>query len=683
MAGALQRHLSAALASLLTLAVVQTALETLAIAWVYAGQIVPPYGFFPTQLYDFLAKIRHAGGPVLGFLPTLPDSFLPPSFSGHLSLFMPLLTANLATALVLALLAGTLGGLAVPGRRPSVRAYLWSWLVIAAVVHGAVFFEGLSLDQSPSMKHIIYRSRSFILDGTIIAALVLISSAAIVYALAKSFERASRTAPAAATAAGAAVIIALAGAASLSPLAASTGPASASADSAGMRPETADRPVNVILISLDSLRADHVGCYGYERDTTPTLDRLAKQGIRFADAHSTSSWTLPTHLTMFTSLYQLAHGVTVDTMTLDPLIPTLGTVFEKEGYATAGFVSAPYTAATYGYNRGMDVYEDLSEAYGHRDEARSAVVAPEITKRGIEWMEKHAGEPFFMFLHYFDIHYDYTSPPPFDTMFDPHYDGPMDGRYFIESKAIHPGMPERDLEHILALYDGEIRFTDGYVAKVLDALDRLELVDNTLVMVVSDHGDEFFEHRNKGHHRSLYDEVLAVPFIVRMPGGKHAGTVVDEPVTLIDIAPTLIDAAGLERPAGMAGVSLLPAIAGDSSVLEGRPIYSEFFDKRGFNLQVARRLSDRKLIQHFNRLLHPRSPSVELFDLASDPGERNNVAEQDSDAVRAGLTEMAGWLEEEWRAYRAIQAASVGGATLHHDQAMTERLRSLGYADSE
>src|SRR5205085_344800 len=144
---------------------------------------------------------------------------------------------------------------------------------------------------------------------------------------------------------------------------------------------------NVVLISLDSLRADHVGAYGYKRDTTPSFDRLAREGVLFRNTISTSSWTLPTHLTMFTGRSQLAHGVFEDTRVLSPAVPTLGEIFHAAGYATAGFASGPYVAGHYGYDRGMDTYADLSEGWGKGAEARAAVLSPAINEKGLAWLD--------------------------------------------------------------------------------------------------------------------------------------------------------------------------------------------------------------------------------------------------------------------------------------------------------
>ncbi|RMF20012.1 MAG: hypothetical protein D6760_12435, partial [Deltaproteobacteria bacterium] len=352
-------------------------------------------------------------------------------------------------------------------------------------------------------------------------------------------------------------------------------------------------------------------------------------------------------------------------------------ILKKSGYTTAGFVSAPYVAAHYGYARGMDVYEDISAEYSHRQEARSAIVAPEVTKKALDWLDGHAEDRFFLFIHYFDIHYDYIPPPPYDSMFDPDYTGSVDGTNFIERRDVNPKMDRRDLEHILALYDGEIRFTDDHVAQVLERIDRLGLRDNTLVIIVSDHGDEFFEHGNKGHHRTVYSEVLRVPFLMRLPRGIGRGSVVEEQVSLIDLMPTILDVVGVEDPDGVEGVSLLPLVRGRP--IDRDAIYAEFFDKRGFNLQVARRTHERKTIEHFNRLMHPKRRPIEVYDIARDPEEQHDLAAEPDEDVRAEITQLGQWLEQRWRINRQVERASHGANRVEIDAETMQRLKSLGY----
>ncbi len=665
-------HLLYSLAAALLLAALQLVIENQVLAYVFRGQIVAPYDFFTTQVYDFFAKIRYFCDSLLFWSPGLPDAFLSTDSRVHRTLLTALLPAVFTTAFAGATALGLLGALIAGRYKPNLRAYVCVWAVIGIIVHLAAAIPPLSLHDDPSLHHILYRSRSFLIDGTAPALLVMVLAFTAAFFFAPVLEQSALLRRA--SLAGLALSITVA---FYSGLGSSTAPALAPFD----LDTAAAGPVgryNVLLISLDSLRADHVGCYGYQRDTSPSIDKLASEGVRFANAVATSSWTLPTHLTMVTSRYQTAHGVVHDTNVLSSATPTLAEILKANGYTTAGFVSAPYVAGHYGHARGMDSFVDLSAAYEHRREARSAVVAPEITKKAVEWLEDNRDERFFLFLHYFDIHYDYVPPAPFDRLFDPDYSGSIDGTDFIERDDVNPDMDPRDLAHILALYDGEIRFTDSHVGMVLRKLEELGLDGNTLVVLVADHGEEFFEHGNKGHHRSLYREVLDIPFIVRFPERRYAGRVVDEQASLVDIMPTILDVTGVEGPTDMEGLSLLDFLGDTKRVLRGA-VYGELYDKRGFNVQVARRTPSSTAIQHFNRILHPRRSPWEYYDRSVDRDEQRDIHEERSAELTEQLDLMARWLQQRWMVHREFQARSQGSEHIELDAETVERLKSLGY----
>ncbi|MFO8057015.1 MAG: sulfatase-like hydrolase/transferase, partial [bacterium] len=251
---------------------------------------------------------------------------------------------------------------------------------------------------------------------------------------------------------------------------------------------TAHLPGNIILVSIDTLRADHVGSYGYHRNTTPNLDRLAKQGVRFQNVASTTSWTIPAHMGMFTSQYDLVHGVLIPHDRLDDKRITMAETMKKAGYTTAGFFSSITLDPVFGFGKGFDDYiccysysayvdpfrKKGSEENFHQLRSRiessvpdkdlnlqklswQDVTNPIVHRKVTGWLEEHHQERFFLFVHYWDPHYDYIPPSPYDTMFDPGYQGDINGKGFITNPDIKPGMDPRDLEHVVALYDGEIR----------------------------------------------------------------------------------------------------------------------------------------------------------------------------------------------------------------------------------
>ena len=326
------------------------------------------------------------------------------------------------------------------------------------------------------------------------------------------------------------------------------------------KPAPESPPVNVVFISIDSLRADHVSAYGYRRKTTPTLDRLARQGSLFENVVAESSWTLPTHVTMLTGLATSTHGIEQFTgARFDAESQTLAEILSGEGYRTFGVFSGPYLHPAFGLSRGFERYlgadgdvvciasdcntstDALSEdeaVKAARVAAHETVTSPLVTQRALDFIRSVRNEPFFLFLHYFDVHFDYVPPEEYATKFDPHYEGSITGKLFENNRAVHAFMNKTDLRHILALYDGEILFVDDYIGRVIQELKRRGFEENTLVVVTSDHGDEFFEHRGKGHGHTLFDEVIKVPLIMRVPGRIPPGSRVESQVRQVDIMPT-------------------------------------------------------------------------------------------------------------------------------------------------
>jgi arylsulfatase A-like enzyme len=433
------------------------------------------------------------------------------------------------------------------------------------------------------------------------------------------------------------------------------------------RVDLAVRPRNVVLVSIDSLRADHLGSYGYDRPTSPRLDQLAAEGVRFSAAYATSPWTLPSHASMLTGRYPLSHGAVVFNRRLSPSTPTLATVLGRAGYMTGGFVSFEFLRRGYGFHIGFDYFDDFTTAGDAKVQEHHRTTGPLLNAQIIPWIEANADRRFFLFVHYFDVHYNYDPPPPYDTMFDQDYVGP-DLRRFSRNPAIHPAMPKRHLEHLIALYDGEIRLTDGVVGEVIETLDRLGIGPQTLVVVTADHGDEFFEHGYRGHGTTLYDEVMRIPLLMRWPDGLAAGRVVDTPVSLADLAPTMYELCGVVPPDGIEGQSLVSLLLGQH--MPSRPIYGHLYaPKRPIILAMVRH-------EHEKYVQDLHAPQAALYDLAVDPGEqRSRFHERRGHALTGPLL---AWLRQQWQAHRTLPVAERKGNT---DDDHIERLRALGYVD--
>jgi arylsulfatase A-like enzyme len=381
----------------------------------------------------------------------------------------------------------------------------------------------------------------------------------------------------------------------------------------------------VLLISLDSTRRDLLSCYGHEpvhapaRPTTPHIDRIAAEGVLFRDAYASSSWTLVSHMSLMSGEPPLVHGVDDNFQAYGGAGPLLAETLQANGYATAGFFSGPLLEPHYGFGRGFDRYEacygtELAETSARAAELREAretaegpqafeqaalaygkakgalmelshtdVSSQVVTDATLAELERRAedGRPFFLFAHYFDPHYDYVPPAEHDV-FDAGYEGAIDGIAFLTSpsvagpkqgtKARERRVSDRDLEHIMALYEAELSWTDAEVGRILTRLDELGLAEDTLVIVTSDHGDEFFEHGSIGHRRTLYEEVVQVPMVMRYPGRLPAGTDVDGLVSLVDLPATIVDLAGIEPRTASAGRSVVPMIDGDPKSGEARSV---------------------------------------------------------------------------------------------------------------
>jgi arylsulfatase A-like enzyme len=412
-------------------------------------------------------------------------------------------------------------------------------------------------------------------------------------------------------------------------------------------PDAPPRP-NVLLISIDSLRADHVGMQGYARPTTPRLDALAAAGAAFLAAYAPSPWTLPSHVTLLTSLPPEAHGVVKRNRVLASRATTLAEVLQGAGYATAGFVSGPLLRGLYGHDQGFDVYDDE--------------------------------RPFFVFLHLWDVHYDYDPPAPYDSWFDPDYAGDLDATPFENNPALSPGMAPRDLEHLVALYDGEIRFTDEWIGRLLDRLAALRIAQDTIVVVTADHGDEFLEHGQLGHGKTLFEEQLRVPLIVSYPRRIPPGRRFTDPVRLQDVAPTILGLADVPwppafglpgGPPGARGVDLSPWLVG--SPAESFPVLPVYASSAVLGLKRSVQAGGKKLIVRGKSLRGTRV----VYDLTTDPQEKavGDASKEDLAAlIRLGqmLNEWTAFFDEQGIDHSERRAL---------DPEFVEQLRKLGYLE--
>jgi len=450
------------------------------------------------------------------------------------------------------------------------------------------------------------------------------------------------------------------------------------------------RPRNVLLISIDSLRADHLRCYGYERDTSPSLDSLAERGVLFETCVAESSWTLPTHASLLTGVSSGAHGLDHDGVALPAALPTLPELLAAAGWRTRGLWSGPYLHPVFGFGRGYAPgdYEGLlpstrydSDEYErtgktslnpHSDDnrlAHRAATAEAVIDKAIQFVDEVADERFFLFVHLFDVHYDFVPPEVLWRRFDPEYTGSIDGRDFIIDDAIRADMDPVDLAHLIALYDGEIAHTDAQIGRLLEHLELAGRREDTLIVVTSDHGDEFFEHGDKGHRLTLYEEVIDVPLIMAGAGVADPGRRVSGVTEHTDVTPTILQLLGLPPSEFVTGSSLAPALAGGE--LPGDRVGVARLRRSAQRMITSVRGTDWKVV--IDRIEKTGVERVACYDLSDDPGEQRPTT--DAELLRAARQAI-----EQRDGREAFLRARLGdGAAAAVPSEIDEDLRALGY----
>ena len=399
------------------------------------------------------------------------------------------------------------------------------------------------------------------------------------------------------------------------------------------RDERPPRP-NILLVSIDTCRADRLSSYGYPAETTPAIDAIARGGARFSMARSTNPTTLPAHSSMMTGTIPPVHGVrNNESYRLEEESVTLAELLSGQGYRTAAFVGAFPLAARFGLDQGFDLYDDEflgSAARGLFNERR----AEDVSRAAVEWLEQGSGDqPFFLFLHYFDPHAPYAPPEPWATQW--------------------AGDP----------YAGEIAYTDHWVGHVVDRLEEMGEADSTLVIITSDHGESLGEHGEATHGYFVYDSTMRVPMIVRGPG-VLPDRVLDDPVGIVDLVPTLLAALDVETPGDLQGIDLGPRLRGEPVEPERRQLYGEAFLATSFGCSPLRTISQ-------GRWKYLWTVDPELFDTVADPGELASLVEREPERAETLRELLRETLE---------QATPVGGnGPAAPDAERLERLESLGY----
>ncbi len=466
----------------------------------------------------------------------------------------------------------------------------------------------------------------------------------------------------------------------------------------GSPPAAGARPPSIVLISIDTMRADHLGCAGYspyDEPVSPEIDRLAKESARFTQCFAPRAQTMPSLTSMLTGRFPSSHGVLENAQPLDAPIPTLTEMLAAQGYDTAAFLSFLPTVPDGNPARGSSVMKSGRDVGpGAPPPAAQWQWDANTVIQAIEWLASPGlgkSRPFFAWIHLYDVHQPYVPPPPFDRIFAGDYAGPLrlpDGageadfarveRALDEAALSGKALAPADHAYAVALYDGGIRGADRQVGSILRALEERGLAKETIVVLTSDHGEELAEHNHYYFHgNSVYDGALRIPLLVRWPGRVPQGITIDALVQNVDVVPTILEWVGASRPSGVEGISFAPLLARRESGGARTAVFAEWQD-----LVVSVRTPEWKLI--FNpQGAHPKKPPYfeherggfkvhceELYRLVDDPHETQDVATLHAAAA------------DSLRALAIAHRDRAGGGrtmTATAENAIADELRALGY----
>ncbi len=467
---------------------------------------------------------------------------------------------------------------------------------------------------------------------------------------------------------------------------------------------------NVILILLDAVRADHLGCYGYERKTSPNIDLIASKGVVFENAFAQSSHTLESVPSLFTSNYPSTHNVQTITTALPQELVLLPEIFRSSGYRTSIFSANDYVSMTYGYNRGIKDFYGLEEnvvknnktvlghllyslprmsrirellepilnlgySFLHSKITLNMEDANFITEKAMKWIKKNRNRPFFIYIHYQGGHHPYNPPVPYQKIFDPDFsddpiqDYPLNFGMFLPYEEGEP-IPARELENMIAQYDGKILYHDENLGILFKQLEQLNLSDKTMIIIASDHGEEFYDHKGWGHGHSLYEENIHVPLILYCPELIPEGKRINELAEMVDVFPTVLSLVGifdgLKLPYDIEGVDLTPLILEKNPQSTRDFIFSEL--NLGEHSAFCLRTQKYKAIEIKFGLREMRM----LYDLEKDPEERNNIYEVEKEIAEKLFNKLDDLIEQaEQKQFRPRPTMI--------NKELKKRLKSLGY----
>jgi len=418
---------------------------------------------------------------------------------------------------------------------------------------------------------------------------------------------------------------------------------------------------NLIVIVLDAARADHCGAYGYQRDTTPNIDALFAESIVFEQAYTQAPNTKASIASLFTSQSPTTHGVIGMTVALPPSTPTLPQVLSENGFRTVCLSANPFLSSEFGFERGFDEFQDVFREVNLPANELGSVPAELLGKAATSWFQEHAEERFFVYLHFLEPHDPYTPPEPFAS------------RYRGDTR----------LTKMMAAYDGNLAYVDSVVGEVLSALERLGLVDKSVIVLMSDHGEAFGEHGRLLHSDTIYEETAHIPLAIYLreacgvAPGQRSGI-----ISTIDLMPTLLDMFRIEPPPTMQGRSELGLLASEGS---GQRRYavgrSRGLDNSGGVKRPEEVIYALNTEQH-TLMLGNKGERVELYDRERDPGQKENIADENEKLVAEIMGSFEEWAETQPTRPVVLPGGEVRAAQspeVEMSDRTRDHLKALGY----
>jgi arylsulfatase A-like enzyme len=451
--------------------------------------------------------------------------------------------------------------------------------------------------------------------------------------------------------------------------------------------------MNFVLITLDTTRADHLGCYGYSKDTTPFLDSLAQNGLLFENAYANATWTLPSHASLFTGMMPSVHGVGYSNFFVSPSVKTIAESLQQKGYTSAAFIGGPFLVSAFNINQGFDFYDEhldphselkrltlfhlLSKLTGkqlwHTDgQRRGAEINQEVSSY-LKWAVNK--QPFFLFINYFDAHEPYDPPQDIrnamqirTTMKGNIRLYPLNKRNGIACHADKTPLSENEFQQLRDLYDGELRYQDQQLQALWKMLEEAGVANKTILIIASDHGETIGEHQFLDHGHNLYQEQVHVPLLFYNSGLFSGGRRITDKVQLIDVYPTLMEFLGLKADSGIQGHSLLAGLK--SNQFSERPVLSEI-DIDSHPRFAAFKRSQRMILEDSLKYIDSSNNQNHLFDLQIDPAE---IVDQQNPQKTEELQKK---LNELFRALEILKHKGSGEL----DDETREKLKALGYIE--